>query len=71
MHAAGDPEEECAAEFRPRPYLSVLFECCRVYQRVYLNAGGTAFVGWCPRCCARVEVKADPGGSEERFYIAR
>ncbi len=56
---------------RPRPFLSILFECCRVYQHVYLNRERTAFVGWCPRCCARVEIQADPGGSDERFYLAR
>ncbi len=54
-----------------RPFLSLLFDCCRVYQRIYLNRDRTAFVGWCPRCCARVEIPVDPNGTEERFFIAR
>lgn len=53
-----------------RPYLGILFECCSVYQRVYLNRDGTAFVGWCPRCCGKVEVRVDPAGTRERFFKA-
>ena len=54
-----------------RPFISILFECCRVYQRVYINAARTAFAGWCPRCARRVEVKIDPRGSENRFFRAQ
>jgi hypothetical protein len=54
-----------------RPFISVLFECCRVYARIYLNLEGKAFVGWCPRCQARVELKVDPEGSDARFFSAR
>ena len=54
-----------------RPFLGVLFECCRVYQRIYLNRAGTAFVGWCPKCKAKLEVKVDPEGESRRFFSAR
>ena len=55
----------------PRPYLGILFECCNVYSRIYLNRLGTAFSGYCPRCGAPVTIKAGPGGSRSRFWKAR
>lgn len=55
---------------RGRPFLGIHFACCRVYQRIYLNAEETAFVGWCPRCCGKIEVPVDPEGTEDRFFTA-
>lgn len=46
------------------------FKCCNVYCRIHLNRLGTAFVGWCPRCTAKVEVKVSPSGSDSRFFTA-
>lgn len=63
------PESEKRS--RRRPFVSVLFQCCQIYQRIYLNQEGTAFVGWCPKCCAKVEVRVDPSGSDERFFLAQ
>lgn len=65
------PEDLAARAPRPRPFIHVLFECCRVYQRVTLNANRTAFVGWCPRCCARVEFPVATDGSGDRFFRAQ
>ncbi|HOD50684.1 MAG TPA: hypothetical protein PLJ71_13160 [Candidatus Hydrogenedentes bacterium] len=53
-----------------RPYLGVLFKCCHVYMRIYLNAAGTAFAGFCPKCGAKLEIKAAKGGSKARFWTA-
>jgi hypothetical protein len=53
-----------------RPYIGVLFKCCRVYSRIYLNAKGDAFIGWCPKCAAKMEVKISPTGSDSRFFAA-
>jgi hypothetical protein len=53
-----------------RPFLGMHFRCCNVYSRIYLNKEGTAFVGWCPRCAAKTEVKVSPTGSDSRFFSA-
>ena len=54
----------------PRPYIGVLFKCCHVYARVYLNRAGTDFIGHCPKCAAKIRIKAGPGGSRSRFWTA-
>ncbi len=52
-----------------RNFIGVLFTCCDVYARVYLNRKGTAYVGWCPRCAQRMEVKIDKEkGTTSRFF---
>lgn len=53
-----------------RPYVMVYFECCRVYQRVYRNKLGTAYVGWCPKCARKIEVGIGPGGTDCRSFTA-
>jgi hypothetical protein len=52
-----------------RPFLSVLFACCSVYQRVYRNADATAYVGRCPRCGKSVRFEIGPGGSDSRQFV--
>ncbi|MBW3542872.1 MAG: hypothetical protein KY476_21630 [Planctomycetes bacterium] len=54
-----------------RPFVGVHMKCCHVYVRVYRNAAGDAYVGWCPRCAAQVRLEIVPeGGSRERFFEA-
>ncbi|HBJ38511.1 MAG TPA: hypothetical protein DDZ51_27905, partial [Planctomycetaceae bacterium] len=53
-----------------RPFVGVQFECCSIYARVYRNAAGTAYVGNCPRCAKKIELKIGPGGSDSRFFTA-
>jgi hypothetical protein len=52
-----------------RPFLSVTFACCAVYQRIYRNAEGTAYVGRCPKCGKSVRFPVGPGGTSERQFI--
>ncbi len=55
-----------------REFIGVVFTCCNVYSRIYLNGGKTAYEGRCPRCYRKkvvVEV-VQRGGSESRFFEA-
>ncbi len=60
---AGRPESA-------RPFIGIRFACCEVYARIYRDREGTAYVGHCPRCLKRVELKVAPGGSVSRFFTA-
>lgn len=62
----------CRAEAmeRKRKYVGVVFQCCRVYARIYVNAGGTAYTGCCPRCGKRLVVRIGPAGTDSRFFTA-
>jgi hypothetical protein len=55
-----------------RPFVGIVFKCCNVYSRVYLNRDKTAFEGVCPRCYRKkviVEI-VESGGTKERFFEA-
>ena len=51
-----------------RPFLSVHFACCNVYQRIYRNADGKSYQGRCPRCGKPVKFEVGPGGTDCRSF---
>jgi hypothetical protein len=59
------------ASATPRPYLSVHFACCGVYQRVYRDADGKAYRGRCPRCGTPVHFAVGEGGTSARTFVVR
>ena len=54
-----------------RPYLSVLFTCCNVYQRVYRIPTGQSYRGRCPKCGRDVNFPIGQGGTTARFFRAK
>jgi hypothetical protein len=52
-----------------RPFVSVLFRCCNVYQRIYRSADGTKYEGRCPKCARSIRFLVGEGGTSERFFV--
>ena len=53
-----------------RPFIGVLFKCCHVYGRAYLNLKNSAFTANCPRCLSPVRIGVSSKGSKSRFFSA-
>jgi len=51
-----------------RTFVGMLFDCCNVYSRIYVNRSKTAYVGWCPKCGRRAEVKIGKDGTDCRMF---
>ncbi len=54
-----------------RKYICVMFDCCNVYNRIYVNKDKTAYVGWCPGCMRRIRIAIGKEGTSNRFFNAK
>ncbi|MBN1982223.1 MAG: hypothetical protein JW795_11870 [Chitinivibrionales bacterium] len=52
-----------------RSFLGIYFQCCSVYDRIYINKEKTAYKGTCPRCGKQVAVPIGKEGRSERFFV--
>lgn len=52
-----------------RPYLMVMFTCCKVYQRVYKAPGEPNYVARCPKCLRSINFRVGEGGTSQRAFI--
>lgn len=64
-------EPPAAAATADRPFLSIYFRCCSVYQRIYKTADGTAYAGCCPRCLKPLRVGIGSDGCAARTFTAQ
>jgi hypothetical protein len=60
-----------AAGAAARPFLSVKFECCGAYQRIYRSRDGKSYAGRCPRCGKPVQFPIGAGGTTCRYFVVR
>jgi hypothetical protein len=69
IDVAGVSQSPANARSTSRPFLSVRFACCGVYQRIYRSADGASYQGRCPRCGKPVKFIIGDGGTEARAFI--
>lgn len=52
-------------------FIGIMFECCKIYGRIYKNKEGTAYLGRCPKCMRSIKIKVGQGGTNARFFRAQ
>jgi hypothetical protein len=62
-------KQPATATTAARPFLSVLFACCGVYQRLYRDPSGMHYAGHCPKCARQVKFKVGDGGTSARHFV--
>lgn len=54
-----------------KQFIGILFECCNVYRRIYINKDHNAYEGRCPLCYGKVKITIGPHGTDQRLFKAR
>ncbi|MBB29826.1 MAG: hypothetical protein CME25_13095 [Gemmatimonadetes bacterium] len=53
-----------------RPFVGIVFQCCNVYGRAYVNKDSTAYTARCPRCSQPIRIAISSQGSSSRFFTS-
>ena len=62
------PKQDLPQASAARPFLSVRFDCCGVYQRIYRDSSGRSYSGRCPKCGNPVKFAVGADGTDARFF---
>ena len=65
---AGPQQPSDGAPTAGRPFISVQFDCCNVYLRIYRSPDGAAYRGRCPKCGKPVHFAVGQGGTDARVF---
>jgi len=54
-----------------KQFIGMKFDCCHIYNRIYINKEKTAYEGRCPKCLRKISIKISKGGVSDRFFSAQ
>ncbi len=57
--------------WKDKKFIGILFECCNVYRRIFINKDGNAYEGRGPLGYGKVKVTIGSHGTDQRFFNAR
>ena len=63
------PAQQTQTTNSGRPFLSVHFACCGIYQRIYRNNDATRYEGRCPKCGRPVRFLVGDRGTDSRAFV--
>jgi len=54
-----------------KQFVGIRFDCCNIYNRIYMNKEKTAYEGRCPKCLRKISIKIGKDGVSTRFFSAK